>query len=224
MNFQSLSHMRAALAEAVGDIDPASVKGKKRLRILEAAIALFVAHGYRKTGIDDIARAAGIAKGTVYLYFATKPDILVTAIAHEKLRLFALLDGIDAPGLAPRARLRQWIRASLLMVAGSPLLTRAAAGDPEILAALLEGAPARVGEAMARGAGFVGQLLDAAVDPARSSADERHARIVVLESLPRFAPLLRDEPLRQGVSVERFAAVLADMVVDGIDPPASARA
>lgn len=216
--------MRAGLAEVVGDIDPASPKGKKRLRILEAAIGLFVAHGYRKTGIDDIARAAGIAKGTVYLYFTTKTELLVTAIAFEKLRLFALLDGIDAPGLAPRERLRQWIRASLLMVAGSPLLTRATAGDPDILAALIEDMPEHVSAATEGGAAFIGSLLDAAVYPERWTADDRHARIVVVESLARFAALLRDDPLRQGLSVERFAEVLADLVVGGMHPPPRARA
>jgi len=220
MNYESLAEMRAVLAEAVGDIDPDSPKGKKRLRIVEAAIALFVAHGYRKTGIDDIARAAGIAKGTVYLYFATKVEVLMVACAYEKLRLFALLDGIDAPTLSPRDRLRQWVRASILMVAASPLLTRAGVGDPDILAALIEGMPERTAQAMADAGDTVGALLDAAIAPQQWTDDERHARIVVLEALTRFAPLLRDDPLRQGLSIERFADTLADVVVDGMRLPA----
>jgi AcrR family transcriptional regulator len=224
LDFTSLAHMRAGLAEVVGDIDPASPRGKKRLRILEAAAASFVAHGYRKTSVDDIARAAGVAKGTVYLYFATKTELLVAAIAHEKLRQFALLSGIDAPGLAPRERLRRWLRASLLMVAGSPLLTRATAGDPDILAAMIEDIPEQVEEATEGAGVFIGALLDAAVYPERWPAAERRDRIVVLESLPRFAALLRDDPLRQGLSVERFAEVLADLILDGIHPPPSAPA
>lgn len=219
MIFASLADMRAALAEVVGDVDPDSARGKKRLRILEAATALFVDHGYRKTGIDDIARAAGIAKGTVYLYFATKTELLIAAIAREKQRLFALLDGIDDPGLGPRDRLRQWIRASILMVAGSPLLTRAVAGDPDIVAALIEGAPARYAAANADFGEFIGHLLDAAAQPQRWTADDRRARIAVIEALTRFAPLLRDDPLRQGLSIERFAEVLADVAVDGMHPP-----
>lgn len=219
MNFETLAEMRAALAEAVGDVDPESSRGKKRLKILEAAIALFVTQGYRKTSIDDIARAAGIAKGTVYLSFATKLDVLYVACALEKLRLFAVLDGFDAPDLAPRDRLRQWVRASILMVAASPLLTRASASDPDMLAALIEAMPERFAAAMADAGGFIGHLLDAAVAPATWTAEERHARFVVLQALTRFAPLVRDDPLRQGLSVEQFADVLADIVVDGVRVP-----
>ncbi|HEY8378430.1 MAG TPA: helix-turn-helix domain-containing protein [Nannocystis sp.] len=217
MKFDSVEAMRAALLEAVGDIDPDSPRGRKRARLLDTAIALFVAHGYRKTSIDDIARAAGIAKGTVYLYFATKVDLLLTAFAYEKLRRFALLDGLDA--LPPRERLRRWIRATLLMVADSPLLSRAAIGDPDLIAAVLEAAPERMADLNARGAGFIGDLLDAAFAPRTFTDDERRERIALLESLGRFAPLLRDDPLRQGLSIERFADVLADVLVDGIGPP-----
>src|SRR5690606_24505968 len=138
-----MEDLRLRLAEFVGDIDPESPRGKKRLRILEAAIALFVAHGYRKTNIDEIARQAGIAKGTVYLYFATKADILLTAIAREKQRLFALVDGIFSPDAPARERLQRWVEAAVLMVAGSPLLARAVSGDPEIIAALVELDPGR---------------------------------------------------------------------------------
>jgi AcrR family transcriptional regulator len=211
--------MRTALAELVGDIDPDSPKGKKRLRILAAATGLFVAHGYRRTSIDDIARAAGVAKGTVYLYFATKTDILVAALAREKQRLFTLLDGFDAPGLSPRDRLRHWVRASLLIIAGSPLLTRAVGGDPDIIASMMEVDPARVARATADHSEHLGQLLDAVVHPRQWSDDERRERIAVLDALTRFAPLLRDDPLRQGLSIERFADVLADVIVDGMHKP-----
>ena len=40
--------------------------------ILDAAERLFVRHGYRKSSMDDVAREAGIAKGTVYLHYAGK--------------------------------------------------------------------------------------------------------------------------------------------------------
>ncbi|WP_434416068.1 TetR/AcrR family transcriptional regulator [Nannocystis pusilla] len=223
MNFESLAEMRAILADAVGDVDPESSKGKKRLKILEAAIGLFVAHGYRKTSIDDIARAAGIAKGTVYLYFATKLDVLYIACAYEKLRLFTVLDGFEAPSLDARDRLRQWVRASILMVAASPLLTRASASDPDMLAALIEAMPERVGEAMADANSFLGHLLDAAVAPAQWTDEERHARAIVLQALTRFAPLVGDDPLRQGLSIEQFAETLADVFVDGMRVPDRAR-
>ena len=54
----------------------------KREAILTAAFALFGHYGYRRTSIDDIDREAGIAKGTVYLYFKSKEEIF-RALAQQ---------------------------------------------------------------------------------------------------------------------------------------------
>jgi len=48
---------------------------RKRLELVESAAAAFAERGYRRTTIDEIARRAGIAKGTVYLYFKDKEDL-----------------------------------------------------------------------------------------------------------------------------------------------------
>jgi AcrR family transcriptional regulator len=48
---------------------------EKHEAILAAALTLFGHYGYRRTSIDDIAQEAGIAKGTVYLYFKSKEEI-----------------------------------------------------------------------------------------------------------------------------------------------------
>jgi AcrR family transcriptional regulator len=52
--------------------DEAVDSSKKRVRILDAALSLFLRYGVKRTSIDDVAREAGIAKGTVYLYFDSK--------------------------------------------------------------------------------------------------------------------------------------------------------
>lgn len=52
--------------------------GEERRRdILDAALGLFAEHGYRDTTVDQIAARAGVAKGTVYLYFEAKEDLLL---------------------------------------------------------------------------------------------------------------------------------------------------
>ncbi|HET6585215.1 MAG TPA: TetR/AcrR family transcriptional regulator [Nannocystaceae bacterium] len=50
-------------------------RADKRLAILAAALDLFAKYGYRRTSIDDVARAAGIAKGSVYLHFPGKREL-----------------------------------------------------------------------------------------------------------------------------------------------------
>ena len=50
---------------------------EKRSRILEEAGKLVVENGIESTKIIDIAKAAGVAKGTVYEYFESKDDIVI---------------------------------------------------------------------------------------------------------------------------------------------------
>src|SRR5918995_4936546 len=49
----------------------------KRERILTAAIKTFARHGFFNAQVADVARAAGVASGTVYLYFRSKDDVLI---------------------------------------------------------------------------------------------------------------------------------------------------
>ncbi|MHB1348903.1 MAG: TetR/AcrR family transcriptional regulator [Desulfobulbaceae bacterium] len=59
-------------------------KKQTRAAILKAAVKLFSRQGYEQTSIDQLARAAGIGKGTVYSYFQTKSEIFL-AFCEEQL-------------------------------------------------------------------------------------------------------------------------------------------
>lgn len=48
--------------------------------ILDAALDLFVTQGFHRTTVEQIARAAQLSKGAVYLYFPSKPDLLVALV------------------------------------------------------------------------------------------------------------------------------------------------
>jgi TetR/AcrR family fatty acid metabolism transcriptional regulator len=50
----------------------------KRQRILDAAVRVFARKGYFASRVSDVAKAAGIADGTIYLYFRNKDDVLVS--------------------------------------------------------------------------------------------------------------------------------------------------
>lgn len=54
-----------------------SAKEERRSEILAAAGKLFAKHDYEDVSIDDVARGAGVAKGTVYLYFKTKETLFL---------------------------------------------------------------------------------------------------------------------------------------------------
>lgn len=59
---------------------PDSERKRREERILDAAAALLVRWGYRKTTIDDVAREAGVGKGTIYLHWKDKNALFVSAI------------------------------------------------------------------------------------------------------------------------------------------------
>jgi TetR/AcrR family fatty acid metabolism transcriptional regulator len=52
-------------------------RNDKYQRILESAVKVFAENGYHESTISQIAREAGVADGTIYLYFKSKDDILV---------------------------------------------------------------------------------------------------------------------------------------------------
>ena len=59
----------------------------KPQQIIDAAIRVFARKGYWSSRVSDIARGAGIAAGTIYLYFSTKEEILIT-LFREKMADF----------------------------------------------------------------------------------------------------------------------------------------
>ncbi|MBU1137634.1 MAG: TetR/AcrR family transcriptional regulator [Proteobacteria bacterium] len=58
-------------------------KRQTRKAILEAAMTLFGTRGYEKTSVEQLAKAAGIGKGTIYSYFQTKSEIFLALCEDE---------------------------------------------------------------------------------------------------------------------------------------------
>jgi TetR/AcrR family fatty acid metabolism transcriptional regulator len=63
----------------------------KPQQIIDAAIRVFARNGYYNSRVSDIAREAGIASGTIYLYFKTKDEILVTLFREKMAEWVAFL-------------------------------------------------------------------------------------------------------------------------------------
>jgi AcrR family transcriptional regulator len=66
--------------------------------IMDAAIDAFVASGYAETRLTDVAARAGVVKGTIYRYFATKDDLFRAVARHL---VADMLETIDTPPDAP---------------------------------------------------------------------------------------------------------------------------
>src|SRR6185312_14996970 len=70
---------------------PETAKADKREAILRAATNIFAERGFFNAQVADVARAAGVAAGTVYLYFKSKDDLLVSIF--ERTMREAIADG-----------------------------------------------------------------------------------------------------------------------------------
>ena len=215
VRFADVSH---ALQKLLGGLDAPGAAQRKQLRILEAATELFIRQGYRKTSVEQIARNAGVAKGTVYLYFKTKPELLVYAVALEKKRYLEAIRPILDAAVAPCERLRAYLRRAVELVIEMPLTSRLMGGDREVLAVFdeLDADVRSMHDAMQ--IDFLCRLLDPAAAPHRWTEVELRDRARVVLSLVYALRLMLDERIRRDLPIDRFAGVLADMLVDGLCP------
>jgi TetR/AcrR family fatty acid metabolism transcriptional regulator len=95
---------------------PTSPTAGKRDRILRAAVEVFARTGYFSARVSEIAKEAGVADGTIYLYFHGKEDLLVTIFRDHTRRYLELLKEEIGEERDPEQALRKAIRFHLLML------------------------------------------------------------------------------------------------------------
>ena len=164
-----------------------------RRGLLEGAARAFADNGVRRSTMQSIAAAAGVAKATLYNHFRTKDDVARALLAVELDRLTDLA-GARPPGEA--------LAALSDALGGHPVLRRLAEVEPDVLAGLLAvdgdrwaGLRDRLAGALrtdADGADLVARwLLGVVVQPGRSI--DRHRQAARLAAvLDAGAPLGRD--------------------------------
>src|SRR5690348_11463504 len=98
-----------APADAAGPIEVGPTPARKRrvasaearrTEILTAALDEFTARGFEGARLDDVAKRAGVAKGTIYLYFADKEALfqeLVRSMVHPLLGTLERMGEVDIP-------------------------------------------------------------------------------------------------------------------------------
>jgi AcrR family transcriptional regulator len=154
--------------------DAAPEAGDKRDRILDAAQSLFLRYGVKRTSIDDVAREAGVAKGTVYLSFESKAA-LFAAIA-ERLCANVLSDALGiATGAAPLAErlvgvLDRAIGANHRLVAQSPHIAELTASKGALSATAFEALESEVRSLLAALLGEAGIACEGATDMVLAAA------------------------------------------------------
>ncbi len=109
---------QAGAATAAAPAAPKARSGDKRERILRAAVKVFAKSGFHATRVSDVAKAAGVADGTIYLYFRSKDDILISLFEDrvEKLLTFMATELPKLPTAS--AKLRRIVELELGLLEG----------------------------------------------------------------------------------------------------------
>jgi TetR/AcrR family fatty acid metabolism transcriptional regulator len=93
---------------------------EKPQQIIDAAVRVFARNGFYNSRVSDIAREAGIASGTIYLYFKTKDEILVTLFREKMAEFVETLRKEIAGEPDARAKLRRLVRLHLETLQARP--------------------------------------------------------------------------------------------------------
>lgn len=105
-------------------------------RLLDAATTLLIRWGYRKTTIDDVAREAGVGKGTIYLHWKDKNELFRAAIVREQQRYIADLQrriAADPEG----GLLHRVVTHSILATYTNPLMAAVIRGKSDIFRGII---------------------------------------------------------------------------------------
>jgi AcrR family transcriptional regulator len=91
-----------------------SSDSQRRVVLLEAAVAVFKRFGYRKTSMDEVARAARVSRQGLYLHFANKEDLFRAAVLHALTRQMSAVTAVLSDASQPIntrlvAALDEWI-------------------------------------------------------------------------------------------------------------------
>ena len=92
----------------------------KRARILDAAIKVFAERGFHSATVAEIARVAGVADGTIYLYFKGKDDLLLRLFDEKMTELLADAKAALAREHTAPDKLRRFIQLHLALVERNP--------------------------------------------------------------------------------------------------------
>ena len=84
---------------------------ERKAEFLDAAMRLFMQHGYEQTSVNAIIEAVGVSKGAFYHYFRTKEDLLDELAARASAQALSLIESLaDTPDLDAVEKLNEMFR------------------------------------------------------------------------------------------------------------------
>jgi len=184
-------------------IDAASIEEHVRVqtaRILDAATRLFQESGYRKTDMDDIANAVGLARNSLYRYYKNKDFILLACVERDMGAFVARMRSLDSEYPDPVQRIGVWLDMQMDMATGPAHATLEQMAEirtdaPELRKRLielhdapgivLEGAVSEIVRGKRRDAALIVALIKGMVEAAAGQAMRRGNKAAVKRELRR---------------------------------------
>ena len=187
-------------------------KSSKRDAILHAAWGLIRHYGYSKTTIDDIARKAKVGKGTVYIYFRSKTEIMLALTDLTNERITAELERIATEDKPPEERLRACVIYRIMTL--FDLVNRYPHSE-DVIASILPEIVERLDRYVRRHGELLGQILREGCAARVLVSDDPDATGQLLANLFEFMtpPYYR---FKSRESLERFAGEVVDLMLSGL--------
>ena len=185
----------------------------KRRRILDAAVSVFAQHGFYNAKVSQIAKEAGVADGTIYLYFKNKEDILIQVFidAMDEIlrRQEEALAGVDDP----IARLRAFITTHFVAVAESRAMAEVITVELRQSAKFMRNTDMKP---FGRYLGMIRRIVDdgVRVGAFAPTCDARLIARAIFGAVDELA--LEWAMADRNTSLEEAAAKVADVFLDGL--------
>jgi AcrR family transcriptional regulator len=193
-----------------------AVREDVRDLILDAAERLLSRYGYDKMTMEDLAREVGVAKGTLYLHFPSKEEVVLSRIDRMVDRLTTELRAVAASQRDPAAKLRDML--VLRVLYRFDAAKSYAESIDEMLAAIRTGLLARRERHFATEAAVFAELLEegkrAGAFSFRDAGSIAHALLLATNSL--LPASLTVKQLGRRATVEEKVSNIAALLINGL--------
>lgn len=190
----------------MGEQDP------KRKLILKATWRLIRHYGYAKTTISDIAREAGIGKGTVYLYFSSKTDIMLALVDETNERITEQLEEIAAEKTTPEKRLRKCLLHRVMTI--FDIVKKYPHGE-DVITPIKPEIVKRIDRHVKKQGEILGRIIHEGIKKGDfRKQDHKAAGLLLANLFEHFTPPYWRRQTRR--SLEEFASGVVDMVIKGL--------
>ena len=184
--------------------------------ILDATDRLLARYGYRKMTVEDIASEARIGKGTIYLHFSSKEEVVLSHVDRIVDRLKDRLREIGSSNAPAADRLREMLLLRVMFRFDSIQHYTQSLND--LLAALRPGLLARRARYFEAEAQIFAEVLTAGRRTGELEFDNEHATaLALLQATNGLLPYsLSTTELGERQDVEQRAAGVADLILRGV--------